>query len=591
MPSRKKLRATLIQTFGSPLFEGTRSGRGSRSERETVLGGEAPADDRLPVEGDIVGGHYRLVRRLGLGMFGCVYVAERTDVPEHRVALKVVHRAVYGGRDVERELVMLAATTHPHIVQLKDHGMTADYVWLTMPLYEGETLAERLERGPLSLREAYQVFLPIARGVHALHERGLRHQDIKPENIYLAEIGGTTHPVLLDLGVAVEAGSPFVAGTALYCAPEQLVALGGLEGRGELSEKMDTYGLAATLLRAVVGSAHFPGEDATTPFDIATAFEVRETQPLAREVLPQVSGEPRLKLRLALSRWLTRDPDVRPSTGQLAAELDVLLEQEREAAAAIEHEIAQQKSSLRRVRITLVAALLAGAAVLLWGLSHRETLRLARELERARAAGAASFDKLDTCVAAHQLARSEATSCAADRERAHEAHRTTLATLGREHAQATTALDARVARQTRRFHGCLDDKKRALQTWETERESLDRVIGERDKTLVAVRAELGKSRAEREQAETAKSACEGELDAVSTAKKTSDDALASCVLERDAFEKAAARAAVAGAASDRSAPPVESTESPAAVAPTASDHAVRPDDEPSVTALTPSKAQ
>src|SRR5688572_2610207 len=135
-----------------------------------------PPADALPVEGDVVGRHYRLVRLLGQGTFGCVYVAERTDVPEHRVALKVVHRAVYGGRNVDRELTMLAAATHPHIVQLKDHGATDGYVWLTMPLYQGETLAERLERSTLTLREAHEIFVPIARGLEALHERGLRHQ-------------------------------------------------------------------------------------------------------------------------------------------------------------------------------------------------------------------------------------------------------------------------------------------------------------------------------------------------------------------------------------------------------------------------------
>jgi len=151
--------------------------------------------DGLPLEGDVVGGHYRLVTQLGEGTFGRVYIAERTDVREHRVALKVTSREVYGRRNVVRELTMLAAASHPHIVQLKDHGLTEDYVWLTMPLYEGETLEERLSRSPLSLREAYEIFLPIARGVEALHERGLRHQDIKPENIFLAQFSGRLHPV------------------------------------------------------------------------------------------------------------------------------------------------------------------------------------------------------------------------------------------------------------------------------------------------------------------------------------------------------------------------------------------------------------
>src|ERR1700722_17606332 len=131
-----------------------------RSRTTTREDGELDDDDEVPVTfdlpdvGDVVGGHYQLVRLLGQGMFGKVYVAQRLDVPEHQVALKLLPRSLYAGRNVERELVMLATVGHPHVVQLKDHGMTPDYVWLTMPVYEGETLAERLARGPLTLRRA-----------------------------------------------------------------------------------------------------------------------------------------------------------------------------------------------------------------------------------------------------------------------------------------------------------------------------------------------------------------------------------------------------------------------------------------------------
>lgn len=93
----------------------------------------------LPEAGDVVGEHYQLVRKLGEGTFGRVYVAQRLDVPEHQVALKLLPRSLYVGRNVDRELVMLATVGHPHVVQLKDHGTTDEYVWLTMPVYEGQT--------------------------------------------------------------------------------------------------------------------------------------------------------------------------------------------------------------------------------------------------------------------------------------------------------------------------------------------------------------------------------------------------------------------------------------------------------------------
>jgi len=187
-----KLKATVVRSLGDSAFTDTIS---SESYQHTIAG-DRPDDvgERedivLPDIGDVVGGQYRLVSRLGEGMFGSVYVAERTDVKEHRVALKMINRAVYGDRDNQRELVMLAAATHPHIVELKDHGTTSDYIWLTMALYEGETLAARLTRGTLDLEEAHRIFVPIAQGVAALHARGLRHQDIKPENIYLADFAG-----------------------------------------------------------------------------------------------------------------------------------------------------------------------------------------------------------------------------------------------------------------------------------------------------------------------------------------------------------------------------------------------------------------
>ncbi len=539
-----KLRSTLIQTFGAAVPGESRASVDPH-ERLTAVGGSAPLEDRLPVEGDIIGGHYRLVRSLGVGTFGRVYVAERTDVPEHRVALKVIHRAVFGGRDVERELVMLAGTTHPHIVQLKDHGMTSDYVWLTMPLYDGETLEERLSRGPLTLSEAYDVFLPIARGVHALHERGLRHQDIKPENIFLAEIGGLVHPVLLDLGVAVESGSPFVAGTALYGSPEQIASLGGLEGRSELSEKMDTYCLAATLLRSLVGPDEFPGERASSPFDIANAFEVREVCPLTEAVLSELTGDARTKLQVCFSRWLTRDPDARPDTGAFADELEVLREQEREAAAAIEAEIAQQKVALKRVRVALFLAALAATGVALWGLAHRETLRLARELEHARSAGADSFDKLDTCAAAHRLAQQQVRTCAVERTDDRARQTTTLQDQRATHAAIVARLESTRDDTAGRFRRCVDEKHRAAQACTSEHEKLTTDIVDGDRVLASIRVDLSKMQRDRDEQAARRATCVERFEAHRAEQTVCNEQLASCVLERDARKSVSVASGVA----------------------------------------------
>jgi serine/threonine protein kinase len=441
-------------------------------------------------------------------MFGKVYVAERVDVPEHQVALKVVPREVYSGRNVERELVMLAAASHPHIVQLKDHGMTAGYVWLTMPVYEGETLANRLERGPLGLEEAYDVFLPIARALDALHKAGLRHQDIKPENIFLARFAGRLHPILLDLGVAAEREAPFVAGTILYASPEQLSALSSSATSLPLSDKMDTYCLAATLLLSLVGSAYFPGEGADSRLEIVQAQDLRAKSPLAKGALIEATGTPRKMLSAAFCRWMNPDPLSRPPVRVMADELEVLLEPEREQ----ERRRARRSVRFRYMgRTAIVTMLLAGGAGALFAYSKRQTLRLASELDRARAEGAASFGELDTCIASHQVARREATACLAAKSHQEEEYRAKLRQLtktgGATEASFTRQMQALEATYTTRVKSCEDEKAGAArareveeqqQTWDWQRKETQ-LTGERDEQhkLAETRArELDRCRAD-----------------------------------------------------------------------------------------------
>jgi serine/threonine protein kinase len=441
----------------------------------------------LPDVGHVVGGHYKLVRLLGKGMFGKVYVAQRVDVPAHQVALKVVPREVYSGRNVERELVMLAAASHPNIAQLKDHGTTDSYVWLTMPVYEGETLGERLRRGTLSLEEAHEIFLPIARALDALHEAGLRHQDIKPENIFLATFAGRLHPILLDLGVAAERDATFVAGTILYASPEQLSALSKSPESLLLSDKMDTYCLASTLLVSLVGPRQFPGDGADTRLEIVQAQSIRASQPLAYSALPELTGAPRAMLRDAFCRWLDPDPKKRPSVSVMAEELDVLLEPQRERARRSERRKLRQKI-VRRV--TLAAIIVLAGVGSLFAYSKRETLRLASELNRARAEGAASFDKLDTCVASHQLAQREAQVCRDTKAKEQAEFRTMLDQISRsgesegERARQMQALQATFAT---RLKTCEDEASAVAKERTAEREKLSTDFQKKETQLAAER--------------------------------------------------------------------------------------------------------
>src|SRR6478609_209885 len=176
-------------------------------------GPNKPAHQPVLSPGTVVHGRYEVEALLGAGAFADVYRARDRDVTGHVVALKILRRPAVEAQAVRsalRELQLIASVFHPSVVQLKDHGWFDGRLWFVMPLYRGETLAQRLGRGPLPRREAREVFEVLAEALATMHRVGVRHQDIKPENVFLANIGhdaegsGRVLPVLLDLGVAAK---------------------------------------------------------------------------------------------------------------------------------------------------------------------------------------------------------------------------------------------------------------------------------------------------------------------------------------------------------------------------------------------------
>ena len=518
-----------MQAFARTVADDSRSTRRGGAQSARSGSDEAPPSVPLPGVGDVVGGHYALQSLLGEGMFGKVYVARRLDVPEHRVALKLLPRSLYAGRNVERELVMLATVGHPNVVQLKDHGTTPDYVWLTMPVYRGETLAERLEKkGTLSPREAHDIFLPMARGLEALHVAGLRHQDVKPDNIFLAIFGGRVHPILLDLGVAAEKDAAFIAGTALYASPEQVSALAGMPVTAPFSEKMDTYGLAATLLSALLGPRLYPGEQAIDRAGLAEAQDVRTTDPLGPSALPGVTGAARAALSAAFCRWLAFDPGARPTMTELCEQLDVLLEPERELERREERRRARQKSTITRLWIAFGAMALAGAASGVVAYQKRETLRVAAQLQEARREGAASFDKLDTCVASHQVSTKETAACRLALETERIELKRSLEEIMRTGSQTQAEHAHEVQRYNGRIKACEDQATAQKRASDDE---LTRVVSEQARERAEMGAERDAARKLGDQERAARVAAEVDRDACKAEQRV-------CAEEREACKSA-----------------------------------------------------
>src|SRR5687768_7046435 len=213
--------------------------------RVAALLAETDASDPLPASI----GPYEILRQLGRGGMGVVYLARHTRL-DRAVALKVLAPHL-GNEPVARrrfldEARAASAIDHRHIVTVYDVDETGTgTLYIAMAYCEGETLRERLRRGPLSMDDVRRVALQVADALAAAHRRGIVHRDVKPGNIILGPDGTAK---LLVLGAAGLSGRDTerpaaVAGTVAYMSPEQT------EGQSATSAQ-DVWSFGATLYEA-----------------------------------------------------------------------------------------------------------------------------------------------------------------------------------------------------------------------------------------------------------------------------------------------------------------------------------------------------
>ncbi|MEM9864959.1 MAG: protein kinase [Myxococcota bacterium] len=301
-----------------------------RLEAEVAsVGGD---DGRLP-EDTIVGERYCLKRHIGAGAFADVYRAEDVEVPGHVLALKMLRKPSSSPEHRQqalKELRIIAAVYHPSIVQFKDYGWYDDRLWFAMPWYDGDVLESRMADEAMTRRQARAVFVPLARALATMHAAGIRHQDIKPDNIFLADLRGFeedgehgTLPVLLDLGVAAKDAELVLAGTPTYFAPEVAAQFAYREGdpfpSRPIGPAADVFALALSLRNAL--------EPETQP-DVAAGAVESFIRSRAENDVPLFTRPDLVYLNRTLERWLSPEPDDRPTADEFADELAVLTEPE-----------------------------------------------------------------------------------------------------------------------------------------------------------------------------------------------------------------------------------------------------------------------
>jgi len=232
---------------------------------------ESPPEE-LPL-GNILGGRYRVIAQLGQGGMGKVYRAEDTSL-SRQVAVKVLPDEF--ARDperlarFEREAKLLAALNHPNIAAIHGIEESDGTRFLVLELAEGETLRDRLDKGPLPVEETLETCQQIAEGLEAAHEKGIIHRDLKPGNVMITSEGKIK---ILDFGLAkaypgettgvdIERSPTITArmtepgvilGTAAYMSPEQ--------ARGRPADKRaDVWALGCILYECLTGKRTFQGE-------------------------------------------------------------------------------------------------------------------------------------------------------------------------------------------------------------------------------------------------------------------------------------------------------------------------------------------
>lgn len=210
-------------------------------------------------------GRYKIIRLLGKGGFGRVFLADDTQL-NRNVALKVPHQRL-SDKLVEMHLEearTVAALDHPNIVPVFDVGSTDDVpLFIVSKLIEGRTLRQRIRSQPLTTRDAVGILATIADALHYAHLQGCVHRDVKPANILLDE---NDQPFLVDFGLALRQGSVdeglICAGTPAYMSPEQ--------ARGEghrVDGRTDVFSLGIVAYEIISGTKPFRGSSHTEVLD------------------------------------------------------------------------------------------------------------------------------------------------------------------------------------------------------------------------------------------------------------------------------------------------------------------------------------
>jgi Tol biopolymer transport system component len=325
-------------------------------------------------------GPYEIAAPLGAGGMGEVYRARDTRL-DRSVAIKILPEHLAdkpeAGERFEREARTISSLSHPCICRLYDVGSQDGVRYLVMELLEGETLADRLCRGPLPLEQVLRYGAEIARGLDAAHRCGVVHRDLKPGNIMLTKSGAklmdfglakgiaASKPVSAELTATLTGAQPSplttqgtIVGTFQYMSPEQI------EGK-EADGRSDIFSLGAVLYEMISSKRAFEGK---TLVSVAASILEKEPEPI-RTLQPLTPPA----LERVVKKCLAKDPEERwQNASDLASELGWIAEGSPASGTSVVAVAGSGKKNGLFTAAVVAVALLAVIAMGLGLLSSRE---------------------------------------------------------------------------------------------------------------------------------------------------------------------------------------------------------------------------
>ena len=271
--------------------------------------------------------HYRVTAKLGEGGMGVVYKAEDTKL-ERTVALKFLAPRLLEDEEARkrfhREAKAAAGLSHPNICTIHEISEEGGQTFLVMEFIEGESLDPKIERGPLSLKEALGFARQVADGLAAAHAKGVVHRDIKPGNLLVTPEGRVK---ILDFGLALPTeGSKLTkldttVGTVAYMSPEQAQGM-------EVDYRTDLWALGCVTYEMVRGQRPFQGV-----YDQALVYEIVNQEP---EPLTGVRTGVPMELEWIVGKCLAKDREDRYGRAEdMMLDLRTLAEKLKSGGSAI----------------------------------------------------------------------------------------------------------------------------------------------------------------------------------------------------------------------------------------------------------------